>query len=735
MFEHRLKVLLIVLSVAGLALLIRLGQLQLVQAGYYTGRAQAALVQHPQPLPFIRGRILDRASRVLVSDEPCWDLTLDFIVIASDVGHDKEARRALLRRWKRNHPDLHGASPETLEQTLDQALERSWVELARFASRRAPVTPNDLRAEALDIFNRVRTVRRAVAARRGFDAPVAEERRRHSLVTSLSAEEQIAAREQFGAYPWIHVEPSSVRRFQGDETSMAHVLGRTGRVTAEVVRDDPNQNEPFAAYRAGETVGTSGVEWLAERQLRGRRGQLTYDRNGRVIDEKTVAAEHGQDVTLTIDRALQDELYRLLGDTVRDVPESSGGAIVVIDVPTREVRALVSYPSYDPAQFDVLYAQLSEDTDRLPLWFRAVASRYAPGSTIKPLVCLSGLMNGVITLDTRETCTGYLFDDYRSGWRCWQIHGTNRRKAHGSVNVVSALIGSCNIFMYRLGERLGVDRLCATFDMVGVGRPSGIGLREENVGINPTPSWLMVHKNMRVTPGTARLFAMGQGEVSMTPLQVANLMATYASGAYQAVRLLRSNEPNPIWTLPVSDKHMRAIRKAMYGVVNDPNGTAYDYARFVDDRFALVGKTGSATATPWPTSYRIKYQDGHGTQIETVVRAGSRQSAIDRFLLAHPAATFNPDDVLVASHWPVLPPPPGQRHAHAWFGGFLQPLSTDGQPDWTVTPRFAFAALVEFGGSGGRVTGPLAKRIARTLVDFDRSTSEVARLSWESSRP
>ena len=201
---------------------------------------------------------------------------------------------------------------------------------------------------------------------------------------------------------------------------MAHVLGRTGRVSAEHIAEDPNADDPFARYRADEDRGITGAERAAESLLRGRRGQKVLDRDGNIILSEMIEAENGRDVALTIDVALQARLYRLMHETVGKIPESNGGAIVVLDVPTREVLALVSYPAYDPNRFDELYASLRDDTEHLPLRFRAIANRYAPGSTIKPLACLTGLTSGVITLDSQETCTGYLFESHRDRWRCWR---------------------------------------------------------------------------------------------------------------------------------------------------------------------------------------------------------------------------------------------------------------------------------------------------------------------------
>ena len=715
MFEKRLRAFLILLGCALVVLLTRLGQLQIVQGDYYRRRAEEAVVLAPTQLPFVRGSIRDRAGEVLVSDEPAWDLTIDFGAIAAEfdptgVSLDREARR-----WKRARRYPDATTDEEVEKALADELRDLWNDLERFAASTGSLSTQTVHGRARENYEHVLQIRAGVAGRRGFDAPVAEESDAHAVLTELGAAQQIAARERLGRYPWVHVDASSVRRFAPNSEAFAHVLGRVGPVDREAVENDPNAGDPFAEYHGRETLGISGAEWAVEQTLRGRRGQIVRDRDGKVIED--ISAENGRDALLTIHAPLQRRLYDLLGETVGKHSDSNGGAIVVLDVATREVLALVSYPSYDPNRFSALYPRLRDDTDRLPLLFRAVTTRYSPGSTIKPLVCLAGLFNGVVTTDTREECRGYLLPDHPDRWRCWEIHGTETRMAHGLINVEQALTGSCNVFMYRLGEMLGVDRLCGAFDMVGIGRKSGLGLREDEEGINPTPSWLMRNKNLSVTPGTARLFAIGQGELSMTPVQVANLMATYANGRYRPVTLVRGAEPSPEWTLPGTPEQWSVIRRGIYGVVNDPEGTAYKYAHFVNERYALCGKTGSATAHPWPTAYRIPYLDEYRNEHVAIVREGSKGPAIERFRKENPLAIFDPNKVEVETRWPPNPPPEGGNHAHAWFAGFLQPIDAAGRPDWSKTPRVAFAALVEFGGSGGRTSGPLAKDVSAVLLD------------------
>ncbi len=717
MFERRLRIVLFGLGIILLVLIARLGQLQVVDAAHYRRLAEQALLLKPTPLPFIRGAILDRTGEPLVRDEPSWDLLLDYPVLAAAFDPNTATFSREIKRWKRLRRFAAGASEAEVAEAFHVELQAMWTDLAEFAqSSLKPLASSQLTERAKEIYEKVLAVRKAVAQRRGFDAPVAEESQPHAILSGLDAARQIAARERLSRYPWLKVEPSSRRRFAPDMEPFAHLLGRVGPVDADTVAADPDAEDPFSCYQADEFRGVAGVELAAERTLRGRRGRLTTDRDGTIV--KQIDAEHGHDVVLTVHASLQRRLYELLEGTVREHPDSSGGAIVVLDVAKREALALVSYPSFDPNRFDDTFSSLRDDTDRLPLSFRAVASRYPPGSTIKPMVCLAGLMNGKITLDSREECTGYLFPDQRERWRCWEVKGTNQRMAHGSVDVVEALTGSCNVFMYRLGESLGVDRLCSVFDMVGIGRGSGIGLREDAAGINPTPGWLSAHKQASVTAGTARLYAIGQGELAMTPVQVANMMAAYAAGKYRPVTLIRSASPTPEWKLPASPQQWQAIRRGIYGVVNDPQGTAHKYVSFANDRFALCGKTGSATAHPWPTAYRVPFVDSQGTKSATLVREASREQAIQRFRAENPQATVLEPQVEVARRWPPHSPSDGDNFSHAWFGGFLQPLHPDGQPDWSKEAPVAFAVLVEFGGSGGQTSGPLATRVATTLLEI-----------------
>jgi cell division protein FtsI/penicillin-binding protein 2 len=742
LFEQRLRTALIALAGVVLIIVLRLVQLQVVHGATYQAEAEALLRNDPTPLPFARGCILDRQGHTLVSDEPCWEIQLDYEVIGTlataatsrtrgpsdtpEGAEDEDFVASGLRRYRRALRFPSGATSQEKAATLRAEFADTAESLVDFAARHGilheqggPITVNSLCEDSAQIVARVRRIREAVKARRGYAVTVREEVMPHALVGGLDAAQQVAARETFARYPWVHVVDSTYRCLHGRIEPLAQVLGRLGRVDAADIADDSQADNLFARYLPNERLGITGVEQAAEQRLRGRRGQLITDREGNELE--IIPPEDGADVTLTLRQDLQSRLYDLIGAAVRAQPLSSGGTAVVLDVRSREVLALVSYPGYDARRFNEIYDDLRDDTATQPLRFRAVMNQYPPGSIMKPLTCLTALRKGVVSLDTRIECTGYLFPEYRDRWRCWEIAGTGIRKAHGPVNVVESLRGSCNVYMYKVGEMVGIDALCNAFYEVGIGRPSGLGLIEEAEGVNPTPAWL-ASRGRGVSRGKARLFAIGQGELLVTPVQVANLVAVYASGSYQQVKLVRNDgRERPRWQLPGRPEYWAAIREGLYEVVNDPEGTAYRTARFTHPDYALCGKTGSATAYPWPTAYYIPCRDQDGNLFETVLPAGSRKDAMDRFAREYPDLLIEEDGVRVASTWPpssLNDDGETSRHAHAWFAGFLQRIDAQGQPVWSEQPHLAFVVLIEFGSSGGHTAAPVAKDMCSLLLDI-----------------
>jgi len=710
-FKLRLTYLLGCFALAGVAIAARLTQLQVFEASHYRAEADAVIKRRPQTLPFVRGRILDRTGTILAADEPTWDVRVDYGIIAAGQNPDESAVRPYLRSV-RTWPRFQGAADDQIIAALKSDVQRTWRELAAFEG----VSPGEIEQRRAQIHARVQRIRDIVADYWQFDRPVREEREAHPLIAGLPESRQIEARQAFAEFSWVEVRSSS-QRVQPGGAALTHLLGRTAAVDRDTLRDDPDFADPFARYLPDEVHGITGVEWLEERRLRGRRGQLVRDADGRLLEAELVEPINGDDVRLTVRADLQQRLFELLAAATLEHPEVPGGAIVVVHVPTRDVLAMVTYPSYDAADFARSYNALRDDTGTLPLRFRAASNVYAPGSIIKPLVCLAGLNEGKIGLDTRITCEGYLFPDRPDARtsRCWESGDTGVRHRHGPVNVEEALRGSCNVFMYHLGMDLGLESMTTYFHLAGLGSPTGVGLREEATGWNPDPYW-MAERDRAVTPGILRLLAMGQGDVMVTPLQAANLMATYAEGQFRPLRIIADRPIGPASFLPATHAHWAAIRNGMYQVVNHPEGTAYKHAYWRNARYALCGKTGSATAPPRPTRYRITTHDGAGAAQTVILPGGSSADARQRF--AYEYGRELPDDAVVepVEFWPPGAAPTDQE-AHAWFGGFLQPLDGRGRPDWTRPAPIAFAVLLEYGHSGGGAGGPVGRRVAELLID------------------
>lgn len=710
MFETRVKVMLAVLAFGAVIIITRLFDMQVVHGGDYRAQAHDALQLPAKTLPAVRGRILDRSGRELVSDEPCWEIQVHYDALAIDT----TGVGAWYRRAPKETLPTGDVTAADKERWFRERVDAMWDALADFSG-----DPEiELRGRGGQIVDRVARIREQVARRRTFDSPVREENMRHAVLTGLDDQQQVAARQRFAEWPWVSVEDATQRVYHAGP-AFAHLLGQIGPVTDEIIAGDPFARDPYRAYRDTDRCGLTGVERVAENRLRGARGSFQTNRRGAILEDVKPVA--GGDVHLTIRADLQEALYELFAGRIEELPQSTGGALVVLDVPSRDCLAMISYPGYDPARFQENYPELRDDTRRLPLRFRAVANQYAPGSIVKPLVCLAGLDSGRLTLDTHFECQGSLFPEYPDRWRCWPNYATGQRMRHGALDVVGAIKHSCNVFMYNAGETLGVERLTAYFDMVGFGHVTSTGLIEETSGINPVPTFLM-DRDQSPTAGHARNFAIGQGEVAITPVQAANLMAVYASGEYRHVNLVEELRDDLRWTLPGTDPQWQAIRKGLYGVVNDSDGTAHKYAYVGPEcGYAIFGKTGSAEVmNPWVVSYAIPYVDAYNQEDVAIVHASTLNEAIEKFAASHhPDCAFSYRDIRVAETWPPERlAESGRLHSHAWFAGYLHPVDAAGRPIPGRTPPIAFAVLVEFGGSGGRVSAPIGREVALKIIEM-----------------
>lgn len=445
-----------------------------------------------------------------------------------------------------------------------------------------------------------------------------------------------------------------LNRFYPYADIYAHVLGYVGPVSEKDKKDNPLYMVP------GFKIGKSGLERYFDSKLQGRGGTIKLEVNayGRVMNEiERNSGEEGESLKLTIDARLQRAAYEAFGE--------ESGAAVVLDVRTGEILALVSTPSFDPNLFTngISYKHWNAllNNERTPLVNKAVSGQYSPGSTFKVVVALAALEAGVIDLNTRFNCNGGL-DVGNIRFHCW------RHSGHGSLNVIEALKYSCDIFFYETAMKLGIDKIHDMAVKLGMGNLIEVGLDNEKSGIIPSKAWKKARYGVSWTQGDAANSGIGQGYVSVTPLQLVTMLARVVNGGYAVQPTFikpTKKELSKVKRLDISTKNIEIVKRGMFEVVNGVGGTA-GRARFNINGAMMGGKTGT-------------------TQVRRISMK-ERNSGILR------------DEQL-----------PWRLRNHALFIGFT-PVDN---------PYYAVAVIVEHGSSGSGVAAPIASKILQTALKLD----------------
>ena len=382
----------------------------------------------------------------------------------------------------------------------------------------------------------------------------------------------------------------------------AHILGRVGPIPAEQAASYTAEGYPLDAR-----VGLDGAEAAFESLLRGTDGMRTVqcapDGTVETVLEETPAVS-GRDVYLSIDLTLQTAAEQALETRIAALNAQGeaigGGAAVVLDVSTGEVLALASWPTYCLETFAQDYAALAADA-RKPLFDRAIAGTYAPGSTFKMCTATAALQSGVITPETVIECTG-VYDHYAPEYlyRCWIYN--ERGETHGPLRVDEALAASCNIFFYEVGRLCGIEWISRCARLFGLGEYTEIELPGEAKGIAASRK-ARAAQGRDFYPGDTLQAAIGQSDNLFTPLQLAAYVAAVANGGTRCVPhiLLRAcdaqtgetvleKQPEIAAVIPYTDEDLGAILSGMRAVASD--GTARSV--FADYPVAVLGKSGSA---------------------------------------------------------------------------------------------------------------------------------------------
>jgi penicillin-binding protein 2 len=414
------------------------------------------------------------------------------------------------------------------------------------------------------------------------------------LIENATFEQYVAMMARQWELPGIVAQKVPSRKYPGSEMA-AHLFGYVGEV-----REDQLQHADYKGIEPGAIVGQAGIELAYNQQLMGTDGNKTVVVNsvgreiGLPLDEEAQAPREGRRMQLTIDADVQQ--------AAEDGFDASGfnGAAVVLDPRNGEVLAFTSRPAFDPNAFAsgidrATWNQLYTD-DLHPLQNRALQGRYSPGSTFKMAVGLAGLEEGVITPDFHVFCGGGQ-SFYGRYFKCWKKGG------HGSVDLRHAIEQSCDVFFYTVGNMLGVDRINKWATLFGLGVKSGIDLPNEVQGLVPSTAWKAQYtKEKKWYAGETISVAIGQGQVSVTPISLAVYTATLANGGTRVTpHLVKAiddgQELKPVPPPPaksqvdVSPEKLQAIRDGMWLVVNGGSGTA---RRAMIPGKDVCGKTGTS---------------------------------------------------------------------------------------------------------------------------------------------
>ena len=447
------------------------------------------------------------------------------------------------------------------------------------------------------------------------------------------------------------------RNYPFDE-NFTHIIGYVSQANEQDIENTELIKKNFVP---GLKVGKIGLEKSFEEKLIGTNDIERYEVNayGRRISQlEFQKGKKGQTLKLTVDTEIQKLANVLLKD--------KAGSICVMDIFTGEVIAMHSSPSFDPNLFVFGISQdnwqIIRNDPMKPLLNKTLQGRYSPGSTLKPIVALSALENGIINTNFTVRCTGKT-EMYDQTYHCWKKEG------HGYVSLRNAMKMSCDTYFYEIARKLGVDKLSKTAKKFGLGKKVFNNLFEiEKDGLIPNTQWKKNALGKGWLLGETIITGIGQGYIQTTPIQLCLMTAQIANGGYKIYPKIVIDgkdkiKPSDYYTpLYKNSKNIRIIQDAMFSSTNEVMGTSYR-SRIDNPKYQFAGKTGTA-------------------QVKKITE---RERELD----------------LKTSEIPY------EQRDHALYIAYGP----------YVNPRYALSIVVEHGGNGSTTAAPMAKKLFKLIID------------------
>ena len=448
----------------------------------------------------------------------------------------------------------------------------------------------------------------------------------------------------------------SISRIYPYNEDFTHVLGYVSQANE---KDIAENNEIKERFVPGLRVGKTGLEKAFEKDLLGVNDIQRFEVNayGKKINQiELQKGTKGKDIKLTIDKEVQNFCTELLKD--------KAGSISVMDIYTGEIIAMQSSPSFDPNLF--LFGinqddwQLIRNNPLKPLVNKTISGKYSPGSTIKPIVALSALENGIVDTKFTVKCNGKT-EMYGQTYHCW------KKKGHGFVDLNNAMKQSCDTYFYEIARRLGVDRLSETAYKFGLGERVFDNLFfNEKKGLVPNTEWKRNALGKGWLLGETIITGIGQGYIQTTPIQLCLMTAQIANGGYKIYPKIttdqNNNEFDKFEPLFKNQRNIKIVQRSIYSSTNEVMGTSYS-SRINDPKYRFAGKTGTA---------QVKRITEEERELEL------KTSEI-----------------------------PYEQRDHALYVAF-GPYEN---------PRYAMSIVIEHGGSGSSTAAPIAKKLFKLVID------------------
>lgn len=659
----RYNIMSLIIYAIGIVIIVKLFSLQIVNGKEYLEKSNSRLTRETT-IKASRGNILDCNGNILAGMKIKYSLELYKSKIEEEQLNNTILNIInILEKNSDEYIDQFPISINPIQYTFnDEEKTKQWL-------KRKELDENFSAEQALNHFIKeyelsnynLEDARRIISVRYGIEENGYTAMRPYTIAKDISENSTLIFEEQKNSLPGIAIEKTPIRNYiYGNLAS--HILGYVSRINEEEYKN-------LEGYSISDYIGKTGIEYSFEKYLKGQDGIKQTDMSidgtitGEYVTEKAVS---GDDITLTIDANIQATAEKSMKELIEKIRnggfgrayDAKSGAVVALNVKTGEVLGMCSYPDFEPQLFldGISNDKWNEYTkgERSALLNRAIQSTSAPGSVFKMATAIAGLESGEITSTETIYDTGVYYYG-GSSWRCWSY--TDYGVGHGSVNVAGAIKHSCNYFFYETAKRMGIDTLAKYARYLGLGSKTGIELVGEVSGTLASKETSEA-LGKKWYGGDTLNAAIGQGDNSFTPIQIAKYIAMITNGGHdvdvtlikeitkadgtkvdkqeieQYIKNRLGLEDEKKEDLQISQETIDTVMEGMKSVTTETGGTAYSV--FKNFEVEVGGKTGSAEAgknvNAWFTGF-APYDDpeiavvvfvengGHGYYTATVARA------------------------------------------------------------------------------------------------------------------